>query len=174
MTPTRDSKEAQDPVVLGRISGLYGVRGWVRVFSYTEPREAFLEYSDCLLGANGEWQAARIAEGRKHGKTVIIRLLDVVERDAAAELVGKEIAVRRDELPDTKPGEYYWTDLEGLTVVHRDGSELGKVAYMLATGAHDVMVVQGDRETLIPFVPEKYVLDVNLSEGTIRVDWEWD
>lgn len=161
------------PVVLGRVSGLYGVRGWVRVYSYTEPREAILQYGNCLIGQDSGWQAAEIAEGRKHGKSVVLRFLAIEDRDAAAEMIGADIAVAREELPTAGPGEYYWTDLEGLEVVHRDGRMLGKVAYMLATGVHDVMVVQGEQEILIPFVPERIILDVNLPSGVIQVDWEW-
>ena len=173
MTPANKNENAA-PIVLGRVSGLYGVKGWVKVFSYTDPREAILEYSDCLLSIGGEWLPARIAEGRKHGKSIIARLDDTEDRDAAKELIGAEIAVQREALPEIESGQYYWADLEGLTVVHRDGRMLGKVAYLMATGTHDVMVVRGEQETLIPFVPERFVLEVNLAESKIRVDWEWD
>ena len=174
MTQTTKSEDGAKPVVLGRVSGLYGVKGWVRVYSYTEPREAILRYSNCLIGQSSDWQAAEIAEGRKHGKSVVLRFFATEDRDAAAEMIGADIAVARDELPTAGPDEYYWTDLEGLEVVHRDGRKLGNVAYMLATGVHDVMVVQGEEEILIPFVPERIILDVNLPDGVIQVDWEWD
>ncbi|MEX2496413.1 MAG: ribosome maturation factor RimM [Woeseia sp.] len=167
-----------EPVVLGRIAGLYGVRGWVRVISYTEPVEALLEYRDWLLNTQGAWRSKAVAEGRKHGKAVVVRLADVEDRDAAAELLGADIAVARQEMPSLEPGEYYWVDLEGLEVRHRDGRILGRVARMLATGANDVIVVrrndEQNRELLIPFVPDMYVLSVDLAAGVIDVDWEWD
>ena len=153
------------PVILGRIVGLFGVRGWVKVHSYTEPREAVLDYRDWLLNRDGEWQPIGLAEGRQHGKSVIARLAGVDDRDAA---------VDRDALPDAEEGHYYWADLEGLTVVHKDGTELGRVAYLMATGANDVLVVDGAAERLIPFVPGTVILDVDLAAGVIRVDWEWD
>ena len=162
------------PVVLGRISGLFGVKGWVKVYSYTEPREAVLDYGRWLLSGTDGWQEATVAEGQRHGKTIIARLDGYVDRDQAAELVGADIAVPRDELPETEDGEYYWSDLEGLDVVHRDGTELGKVAYLLETGANDVMVVQGETERLIPFVMDKVILGVDLANGRIEVDWEWE
>ncbi len=162
------------PVVLGRISGLFGVRGWVKVYSYTEPREAVLDYGRWLLAGKDGWRAATVAEGQRHGKTVIARIDGYVDRDQAAELVGIEIAVPRDELPETASGQYYWSDLEGLRVVHRDGTELGQVAYLLETGANDVMVVKGEQERLIPFVMDKVILGVDLDKGEIDVDWEWD
>ena len=105
---------------------------------------------------------------------MIANFVGIGDPDAAAEIVGAEIAIRRDELPETDGDEYYWADLEGLTVIHKDGQELGKVAYLLATGANDVLVVKGDKEILIPFVTGQYVQDVNLTEGVIRVDWEWE
>ncbi len=162
------------PIILGRISGLFGVRGWVKVYSYTEPREAVLNYDRWLLIRKDGWQEATVAEGQRHGKTVIVRIEGYDDRDQAAGLVGTEIGVPRDELPETGSDQYYWSDLEGLRVVHRDGSELGRVDYLLETGANDVMVVKGETERLIPFVMDKVVLGVDLANGEIRVDWEWD
>jgi 16S rRNA processing protein RimM len=165
---------ALDPIVLGRISGVFGVKGWVKVFSYTEPREAVLKYECWLLGHEGKWQSAKVAEGQRHGKTVVVRIDGFEDRDQAATLVGTEIGVPREELPETEEGQYYWSDLEGLRVVRSDGSELGKLAYLLETGAHDVMVIKGDQERLVPFVKDDVVIDVDLAAGVITVDWDWD
>jgi len=162
------------PVILGRISGLFGVRGWVKVYSYTEPREAVLNYDRWLLSSQDGWQEATVAEGQRHGKTVIVRIDGYDDRDQAAGLVGTDIGIPRDELPETGDDQYYWSDLEGLSVVHRDGTELGKVSHLLETGANDVMVVKGETERLIPFVLDKVVLGVDLAKREIRVDWEWD
>ena len=162
------------PVVLGRIVGLFGVRGWVKVFSHTDPREAVLEHKSWLLNRNDSWQSVQVAEGKRQGKSVIARLSGIDDRDAAAALVGSDIGVPRDALPDAKPGEFYWVDLEGLRVVQNDGSDLGRVDYLLATGANDVLVVKGETERLIPFVMDEIVLDVDLGNGVITVDWEWD
>jgi 16S rRNA processing protein RimM len=162
------------PVLLGRIAGLFGVRGWVKVHSYTDPRDAVLEYGPWWLRREGAWRQLPLAEGRRHGKGVIARLEGCTDRDLAAELLGSEIAVAAETLPDPEDGRYYWHDLVGLDVVHRDGTGLGRVAYLLETGANDVLVTEGDRERLIPFVPGVVVLDVDLPGGVIRVDWEWD
>jgi 16S rRNA processing protein RimM len=165
---------ATEPVILGRISGLFGVRGWVRVFSYTEPREAILQYKGLLLGRNGDWQSVKVAEGQRHGKSVILRLEGFDDRDRAVGLIGTEIGADRSELPEPEDGHFYWSDLTGLKVVHRDGTELGNVKDILETGAHDVMVVEGEQERLIPFVIGEVVLSVDLDERLISVDWEWD
>lgn len=162
------------PLVLGQITGLFGVRGWIKVFSYTEPREAVLNYKSWLLSRQGEWQAATVAEGKRHGKGVIARIEGFDDRDLAATLIGTEIGVPRDELPEPEDGHYYWSDLEGLRVVNRDGTEFGELAYLLETGAHDVMVIKGEEERLIPFVKDEVVIDVDLAAGVITVDWQWD
>jgi 16S rRNA processing protein RimM len=150
------------------------VKGWVKVFSYTRPREAILDYDRWYLKQKGEWQATAISEGKRHGKTVIVHLEDVDGRDEATAFLDCEIAVERDALTDPEDGLYYWADLEGLLVVHRDGTELGRVAYLMETGANDVMVTEGERERLIPFIADKVILDVDFDEGVINVDWEWD
>ncbi len=162
------------PVRLGRIVGLFGVQGWVKVYSYTDPREAVLNYDGWLLDREEGWQRVELAEGKRHGKSVIARLAGIDDREAAARLVGSDICVERGALPEPEDGSYYWADLEGMTVVHKDGSELGKVAYVMATGANDVLVTEGPQERLIPFIAEKVVLDVDVTKGVITVDWDWD
>jgi len=162
------------PVLLGRISGLYGVKGWIKVHSYTEPRDAILDYNDWLLFRDSDQQSVKVAEGKRLGKLVIARIDGVDDREDAARYVGNDISVPREQLPAAGRDEFYWADLEGLQVVHSDGRVLGKVAYLLATGANDVLVVQGDQEILIPFVQNEVIKDVDLAAGVINVDWEWD
>ncbi len=165
---------ALEPLVLGRVVGAFGVRGWVKVYSYTDPREAVLNYKGLMLGRNGEWQSAEVVAGQRHGKSVIAQFEGVDDRDQAEAMVGADIGVSREALPEPGDGRFYWSDLIGLTVVHRDGTKLGIVESMLETGAHDVMVVVGDHERLIPFVNDEIVLGVDLSLRQIKVDWEWD
>jgi 16S rRNA processing protein RimM len=146
----------------------------VRVYSYTEPRENILTYRPWYLQVREDWQPREVAEGKRHGKGVIARLADCNDRDQALALMNCEIGVRRDQLPDTAPGEYYWRDLIGLAVVTRQGEPLGKVDHLLETGANDVLVVAGERERLIPFVPGPIVTQVDLQAGVIEVDWDKD
>jgi 16S rRNA processing protein RimM len=164
----------EQPVLLGRVTGLFGVQGWVKVFSFTRPREAILDYDRWFLGQDGKWQPAEVAEGKQHGKTVIVRLDGVHDRDQATALIGKDIAISRNDLAKTEVGSYYWADLEGMQVLHRDGTELGEVAYLMETGANDVLVTKGERERLIPFIADQVILDVDFAKGIISVDWEWD
>ncbi len=172
-TPVSSSERSLDPlVVLGQINGVFGVRGWVKVFSHTEPRENIVRYRDWLVAGPSGWEPMRVLEGRRHGKGVIARLAGCEDRDAAQALIGREIAVRRSQLPPLEAGSWYWTDLEGMEVVTEQGESLGQVAHLFATGANDVMVVKGDRQRLIPFVTGQVVKDVDTDAGRIRVDWD--
>lgn len=174
MAPRDDKARSPSRVVLGHIAGLYGVQGWVKLHSYTEPREAILDYREFLLNDTGHWREASFVEGRKHGKGVVAHIADIDDRDDARAMIGAEIAVSRDQLPDTAEGHYYWADLEGLRVVDADDRELGTVDHLLATGANDVLVVQGEKEILIPFLYGTVIREVDLDEGRIHVDWEWE
>src|SRR5512139_1413495 len=130
--------EQDDYLIVGRISGLYGVRGWVKLFSHTEPRDNILSYRTWYLRRANEWQPIELAEGRLHGKGVVARLAGCDDRDVAAGLVGSDIAILREQLQQAAPGEYYWTDLIGLSVRTVDGVELGVVDHLLETGSNDV------------------------------------
>jgi 16S rRNA processing protein RimM len=157
-------------VQIGHISGVHGIKGWVKIYSLTEPREAIFEYQPWLLGANHE--KVHILQGKKHGKHLVALLKDVNDREQAESLARQSIAVYRDQFPELPENEFYWADLTGLAVRLEDGTELGAIDSMLATGANDVMVVKGDRERLIPFVPGQYVKQVNLEDKVIVVDWD--
>lgn len=159
-------------VVLGHIAGVFGVRGWVKIFSHTEPRAGIVDYGPWLVQVGGEWRELRVLEGQAHGKGVIARLAGIEDRDAAAALVGAEIAVDRERLPAPRAGEVYWTDLEGLRVETVDGRELGRISHLFETGANDVMVVVGERERLIPYLPGEVIKETDLAGGVMRVDWD--
>lgn len=161
-------------IVVGRVSGLFGVRGWVKLYSHTRPAENLLDYGDFELNLGGEWTPLGLAEGRVHGSGLIGRFEGIGDRDAAAALVGADLAVSRDDLPETAGDEYYWADLVGLEVVTGEGVSLGRVDHLVETGANDVMVVKGDRERLVPFTPGRHVQEVDLEGGRIVVDWDPD
>ena len=173
--PAPDKPAPDGRVLLGRIVGLFGVDGWVKVESYTEPRARILQYRPWLLRtAGGETEVAQV-RGRVQGKGLVAALPAVEDRDAAMDWVGAEIWVRRSALPRARPGEYYWIDLEGLEVVTADGVSLGTVSHLFSTGANDVLVVgDGERERMIPFVLKQFVREVNLDSGRIVVDWDPD
>ena len=160
-------------VILGEITGIYGVKGWVKVFSHTKPLENICEYNPWLIRMGKTWKPFRV-EAKRHGKGIIAQLEGYHDRDQARELIGAEIATTRDQLPALSKDEYYWTDLEGLRVIHIDGTEIGEVDHLFATGANDVIVVKGDEERLIPFVQGDVIKKIDLEAGVIEVDWPLD
>lgn len=164
-------KSGQRLVTLGRISGLHGVQGWVKVYSHTDPREGIVKYSPWLIRRGDNWEEVKVVSGRRHSKTVIAKIEGINDRDAAAKLLDTDIAVERSQLPPSTQNDYYWTDLENLSVQTVEGQELGKIDYLFETGSNDVMVVEGDRQRLIPFI-DQVVKQVDLDSGLMTVDWD--
>src|SRR5579859_8140152 len=161
-------------IVIGKVGGPFGVKGWNKLLSWTEPRYKITQYPAWQLNQGGEWREWKVAEGHAHGKGVIARLEGVTDRDQAAALMNADIAVWRSQLGETKPGQYYWADLVGLDVQLAGGRSLGKVEGLMATGSNDVLVVKGERERLIPFIQGQVIKRVDLAQGLIRVDWDPD
>jgi len=159
----------------GEISGVFGVKGWVKVFSFTDPRENILRYSPWLVQKNAQSWEVKVVKGHRHGHVVVAELENISDRDAALALMGAKILIRKQQLPKPKPGEYYWTDLIGLAVETDAGVKLGRVDHLLETGANDVLVVQdGEQERLIPFLQQHTVLHIDLDAGKMIVDWDPD
>lgn len=172
---------ADEVLVVGRILGVHGVRGWVKVYSHTHPMENILDYRPWYLERDGEWEEVAVNDGRRHGKGLIAHLGDCPDRDQAqTQYVGRRIAIPRDALPELDEGDYYWRELMGLRVCLEDGRDLGAVAALMETGANDVLVVRGDahsldrRERLIPWIPEQVVRRVDRRAATLTVDWDPD
>lgn len=159
-------------ITVGTISGVYGLKGWVKVHSYTDPREGILKYSPWLLQTGGRWTEMVLTTGRRHGRGTVVKLAGCDHPDQARRLVGCEVAVTRAQLPDPDEDDYYWADLVGLAVRTTEGQELGRVERLLETGANDVLVVRGERERLIPFVATRVVTRVDLDQQLIVVDWD--
>lgn len=161
---------ADKQLALGYISAVHGIKGWVKVHSWTRPMEAILDYQPWLLGEDK--RPVKIVDGRKQGKGLAALLPGFKDREQAATLVGLQIFVRRDQLPATDEDEYYWSDLEGLEVHTTKGEVLGRVERLMETGANDVLVIRGEREHLVPFIQGQYVTRVDLEAGLIEVDWD--
>lgn len=162
-------------VLLGKIVGVHGVRGWVKLQSHTEPRDALFDYLPWVLRHRGTEQAISRVEGRPQGRGLVALFPGVDTRDAAEAMIGAEIWIDRAALPQAGHDEYYWVDLEQQLVQTIDGVALGRVSHLFATGANDVLVVRdGDRERLIPFLLDSVIKRVDLDAGVIVVDWDPD
>lgn len=165
----------QRRILAGRFVGAFGVRGEVKLESFTDPKKAILLYQPWLLrdmqGSERELAGAR---GRDTAKGIVARIAGIEDRDAAEALRGTEVWVAREALPPPQPGQYYWVDLEGLRVVNLDGVDFGLVSHLFSTGANDVVAVQGERERLIPFVMPEYITAIDFGSRTLTVDWDAD
>lgn len=147
----------------------------MKVFSHTQPRENILNYSPWLLIKNGKGEAFKVVDGYRHGNAVVAQLEGIDDRDAAAALMGREIRIRREQLPKPKSGEYYWADLVGLRVENAAAVYLGVVDHLLETGANDVLVViDGEIQRLIPFLQNHTVISIDLDAKQMVVDWDPD
>jgi len=165
----------QKQVLLGRIRGAFGVRGEVKVESFTDPADAILRYQPWQLrDPRGQQRELSGARGRNTAKGVVARLPGIEDRDGAGALNGSELWVARSALPPPAPGEYYWVDLEGLRVANLEGIDFGTVSHLFSTGVNDVLVVRGERERMIPFAEPDYVKSVDFDAGLITVDWDAD
>jgi 16S rRNA processing protein RimM len=161
-------------VILGRVSGVFGVKGWLKVQSYTEPRDNIVGFGAWTLRMNGVDHAFDVEEGHSHAGSVVAKLHGLDDRDRARDWVGADIVVLREQLPKIAAGELYWTDLEGLEVRTTTGTVLGTVDHLLATGGNDVLVLDSSPRLLIPFVAGEVVKEVDLKAGLIVVDWSPD
>ena len=162
-------------ILLGRIVGAFGIRGQIKIESWTEPRDAIFRYQPWILrdvqGSEREFQGAR---GKESGKHLVATFPDVTDRDVVEAMRGTDIYVLRSALPPPKAGEFYWIDLEGFRVVNLEGVDFGTVSHLFSTGANDVLSVRGDRERMVPFVEPDFVKSIDCDGGLITVDWDPD
>jgi 16S rRNA processing protein RimM len=161
------------PVIIGVIQAPFGVKGWVKLRSYTDPIENILQYSPWVY-ANESGERRLLHEGQRNGDNLVARFVGIDDRDAAATLRGLAVYADRTRFPPAAPGEYYRIDLMGLSVTNLQGVQLGVISDIMTTGAHDVMILAGDRERLVPFVQGRFVREVNLAAGYVLVDWDED
>ena len=160
-------------VVLGQVGGAFGVQGWVRIQSYTDPPANILKYERWQLGRAGQWREVEVEDGKVTAKGVLAKLVGVETPEDARLATGSEIAVTREELPKPAPGEYYWSDLEGLAAFGQNDQPLGRIEEFRATPAGTVVVIRGERQHWVPFVKER-IVSVDLDAGRVVLDWNAD
>ena len=164
----------QKLITIGRIGSPHGVKGWVKLHSFTDPLENILDYQPWQFLKNGRAQSIKIIDYRKQNKALIAHIENCHDRDLAGTYTGIEVVVTRDRLPTLSTDKYYWDDLEGLTVSTQTGEPLGIIESVFATGANDVLVVVGSKRHLIPFLLKQVILNIDLAAKTMQVDWDPD
>ena len=166
-------------VTLGKVGAVYGIKGWLKIHSFTDDQEAILDYFPWSLKLGNKIQSVEITDWRKHNNGLVVKVAGIDDRDIAQKLVGSEIFVSEDALSDLPEGEFYWRDLIGMTVVTDKGYDLGQVSDIMETGANDVLVVKanlkdgfGKKERLIPYLMDQVILSVSTENKQICVDWD--
>lgn len=154
---------------MGRVAGAYGVRGWLKAVPLAGVQETLAGASEWWLGD----ERRRVLQAKRHSATVVAKLEGIETPEQARALKGRDVSVARDALPLAGEGHYYLVDLLGLEVVNGQGEPLGVVTQWLTNGPQDVMVIAGDRERLLPWVPA-VVKSVDLEAKRIEVDWKAD
>lgn len=165
-------------ITIGKFGSTYGVHGWLKIHTYTEFDASILDYKPWYTPKNAadksptEWEIIEVEAGQVHGNGIIVKLPNINNPEDARLMTGKLISIHRDQLPKLNKDEYYWSDLEGLTVINKNGDVLGKVIYLMETGSNDVLVVKNDKEHAIPYLPGDVIICVDLAKQEIHVDWE--
>jgi 16S rRNA processing protein RimM len=158
-------------IELGIVGAPFGVRGWVKLRSFTEPPDRLLEHRSLQLCVGGVWRAYRIETSGRSGGQLTVKLIGVEDRDEAQKLRGAAIGVPRSELPERSEKDFYRADLIGCEVVNLKGVRLGVVQHFVEIPAHALMVVRGDQEYWVPAVPQ-HLRRVDLQARRVIVDWD--
>lgn len=180
MSTLKQAVAPKQALVVGRITSVYGVKGWVKLYSHTEPMQGIFDYKCWWLKSPSGWKTIELNQGRLQGRGLVASIKGYTDRDQVKDICGMDIYIDAKDLPILEEGDYYWTQLEGLRVTTKEGVLLGKVTQLMETGANDVLVVRAcegsyDREErLIPYVPGTYVLNICLEQGDMLVDWDPD
>ena len=161
-------------VVIGRFGRPHGIKGFVTVHSFTEPRDNILRYKDWYGFLNNTWQPITLLSVETHSRAIIAQVEGYPERELVTRITNIEIAVQKEQLVELEPGEYYWHQLIGMSVINKKGESFGVVVEIMPTGANDVLVVRGEKKHLIPYLPGQVVIDINSSQHVITVDWDVD
>ncbi|WP_454782985.1 ribosome maturation factor RimM [Legionella sp. WA2022007384] len=161
-------------IIIARLGRPHGVKGFVTVHSFTEPRDNVLKYANWHAFINNKWQPIKLLRAEVQNKSIIVQIEGYPERELVAQLTNIEIAVQQEQLEKLEPGEYYWHQLIGMKVINQQGESFGKVIEIIPTGANDVLVVEGNKRHLIPYLPGKFILDVDSTQQLITVDWDMD
>ena len=166
-------QENDKRLLVGKINGFFGLQGWVKVFSYTNPRTNILNYSPWSIKVDGNFQSIDITSGREQSKTIVAHIKGIDNREDSQKFIGQDIYINKEQLPELTQGEYYWHELIGFDVINKDEERLGTVDYFVETGANDVLVVKGKKEYWIPYI-EPFLVSIDSKNNKILVDWDKD
>ena len=166
-SPHLDEKK----LLVGKINGFFGVQGWVKIFSYTKPRKNILQYQPLYFLDNETYKVIEITSGREQSKTIVAQVKGINNRDEALQLIGKDLYINKDRLPEIDNDAHYWHELTGFRVINKNEVDLGIVDYLVDTGSNHVLVTKGDTQHWIPYI-EPFLVSVDKHKKVITVDWD--
>ena len=166
-SPHLDEKK----LLVGKINGFFGVQGWVKIFSYTKPRKNILEYQPWYFVDNETYKVIEITMGREQSKTIVAQVKGINNRDEALQLIGKDLYINKEQLPELDNDAHYWYELTGFQVINKNEVDLGIVDYLVDTGSNHDLVTKGETEHWIPYI-EPFLVSVDKHKKVISVDWD--
>lgn len=166
--------DVNDWVIIGQFGKVHGIKGFITLHSYTEPRDNILAYKPWFMLLNHLWQPLPITQLEVNNKHILVKVEGFSEREQASTLTHVQIGIRKTQLPSLPSGDFYWHDLIDMQVHNQEGIDLGRVKEILATGANDVLIVEGERRYLIPYLLDLYIIKIDSEQRTILVDWDAD
>ena len=158
-------------LLVGKINGFFGNQGWIKILSYTKPRKNILEYQPWYFIDNDTYKVIEITSGREQSKTIVAQVKGINNRDEALQLIGKDLYINKDQLPELDNDEHYWHELTGFRVINKNEVDLGIVDYLVDTGSNHVLVTKGNTEHWIPYI-EPFLVSIDKHKKVISVDWE--
>ena len=171
--------EQSEKIVVGKFGASYGIRGWLKVISYTDNQESIFDYSPWYISQKGEWVECKIESWKRHNQGLVAKLVGLDVREDTSLFTNLEIFINPVSLPELPEDEFYWRELFGMHVFTTKGYDLGKVTDLLETGSNDVLVVKanlkdafGQKERLIPFLEEQVIISIDREAQRIEVDWD--
>ena len=165
---------SDDLIIIGKFGSAHGINGFVKIHSFTEPADNILNYQPWLVKQGKNWVSKTFDKVEKRNKFYIAKMEDCQDRNDAEKYVNCEIATHKDHLPKLNESEFYWHELIDMTVINKEQITLGKVTQVLQTGSNDVLIIDGEKRHLIPFLLENFIIKIDRKKSEITVDWDID
>lgn len=172
--PLKSVDNQSDWIIIGRFGRPQGLKGFVRVISFTDPTNNILDYTPWYVNVRGLWNPVKLVSVETHTKFILVQVDGHLQREQASALTNCDIAIEHRQLPKLPTDDYYWHELIGMQVINKDGCLLGTVTEILATGSNDVLVIMGEKRHLVPYLPGEFVTQVDVIKRIIDVDWDLD